>query len=354
MRELVCLGISHHDAHVSVRERLALSPGEVERALVWLRERNGISGTAILSTCNRAEFYAVADPAIDFRQLLGELFEFLKRPSPHEIGQLRSLVGREVVEHLFRVASGLESMVIGETEILGQMKQAYGEAHRLGTVSKVLHRLFQSAFRAAKEVRHKTEVTRGGVSVAAVAVELAEKIFGSLGECRVVLIGAGDTGEKTARAMFSRGLQGLVVTNRTFERAVELADRLGGAAVPLSEWRWELLFADIVVAATAAEQAVVREDELGEVLKRRGRRSLFLIDLSVPRGIDPGLARHDGVYLYNVDDLQGIADQHLADRQGAITTAEAILERHANEFVSWREAERRRSEGGMAGGPPRE
>lgn len=349
--DLVCLGISHHDAHVSVRERLALSPGEMERALGWLRGRDGISGSAILSTCNRAEFYAVADPAIDFRGLLGELFEFLRRPSPHEIGQLRLIVGGGVVGHLFRVASGLDSMVVGETEILGQVKQAYEEAHRAGAACKVLHRLFQSAFRAAKEVRHKTEVTRGGVSVAAVAVELAEKIFGSLGECRVVLIGAGDTGEKTARAMFSRGLRGLVVTNRTYERAVELADRLGGAAVPLSEWRWELLFADIVVAATSAEQAVVREDELGEVLKRRGSRPLFLIDLSVPRGIEPGLVRHDEVYLYNVDDLQGIADRHLANRRGAITIAEAILERHASEFAAWREAERHRRAGGVAGEP---
>lgn len=343
--ELVCLGISHHDAHVSVRERLALSPGEVERALGWLRERPGIAGATILSTCNRAEFYAVADPAGDFRQMLAELFEFLKRPSPDEIGQLRLLRGEAVVGHLFRVAAGLESMVIGETEILGQMKQAYGEAKRLDAACKVLHRLFQSAFRAAKEVRHKTEVTRGGVSVAAVAVELAEKIFGSLAASRVVLIGAGDTGEKTARAMFSRGLQGLVVTNRTFERAVELADRLGGAAVPLSEWRWELLFADIVVAATSAEEPVVKEPELREVLKRRGARPLFLIDLSVPRGVDPALADHDGVYLYNVDDLQGIADKHLADRQSAIAVAEQILGRHVVEFAAWHEADRRRHEG---------
>lgn len=349
--ELVCLGISHHDAHVSVRERLALSPGEMERALGWLRERDGISGAVILSTCNRAEFYAAVAPSIDFRGLLGDLFEFLKRPSPQEVGQLRMLAGGEVVGHLFRVASGLDSMVVGETEILGQVKQAYEEAHRVGAVCKVLHRLFQSAFRAAKEVRHKTDVTRGGVSVAAVAVELAEKIFGSLGECRVVLIGAGDTGEKTARAMFSRGLRGLVVTNRTLERAVELADRLGGAAVPLSEWRWELLYADIVVAATSAEQAVVREDELGEVLKRRGRRPLFLIDLSVPRGIEPGLVRHDEVYLYNVDDLQSIADRHLSNRRGAVATAEAILDRHGCDFAAWREAERRRREGGATVGP---
>ncbi len=340
--ELVCLGISHHDAHVSVRERLALSPGEVERALGWLSGRPGVLGSTILSTCNRAEFYAVADPGIDFRAMLTELFEFLKRPSPDEIGQLRLLVGDALVGHLFRVASGLESMVIGETEILGQMKQAYGEANRLGAACKMLHRLFQSAFRAAKEVRHKTEVTRGGVSVAAVAVELAEKIFGSLAESRVVLIGAGDTGEKTARAMFSRGLQGLVVTNRTFERAVELADRLGGSAVPLSEWRWELLFADIVVAATSAEEAVVKEADLGDVLRRRGPRPLFLIDLSVPRGIEPALARNDGVYLYNVDDLQGIADRHLADRQSAIAMAEGILERHIADFAAWRAADRLR------------
>lgn len=340
--ELVCLGLSHHDAHVSVRERLALSPGEVERALEWLRDREGISGAVILCTCNRAEFYAVARPGIDCRALLGGLFEFLKRPSPHEVGELRLLVGGEVVRHLYRVSSGLESMVVGETEILGQVKQAYEEAHRVGTACKVLHRLFQSAFRAAKEVRHKTEVTRGGVSVAAVAVEMAEKIFGSLGECRVVLIGAGDTGEKTAKAMFSRGLRGLVVTNRTFERAVELADRLGGSAVPLSEWRWELLFADIVVAAAAAEQAVVKVDELADVLKRRGRRPLFLIDLSVPRGIEPGMTRHDEVYLYNVDDLQAVADRHLAERRGAVATAEAILERHAGEFIAWVERETRR------------
>ncbi|MCC6352512.1 MAG: glutamyl-tRNA reductase [Verrucomicrobiae bacterium] len=344
--ELVCLGISHHDAHVSVRERLALSPGEIERALGWLRDRAGLSGAAILSTCNRAEFYAVAEPATDFRGMLGGLFDMLRRPSPHEIGQLRSLVGAEVVAHLFRVAAGLDSMVVGETEILGQVKQAYEESHRAGAACKVLHRLFQSAFRAAKEVRHRTEVTRGGVSVAAVAVELAEKIFGSLAACRVVLIGAGDTGEKTAKAMFSRGLRGAVVTNRTFERAVELADRLGGTAVPLSEWRWELLFADIVVVATSAEQAVVREEELGDVLRRRGRRPLFLIDLSVPRGIDPGMARHDEVYLYNVDDLQGIADQHLAIRRSAVASAEEILGRHAAEFSAWREAERRRREGG--------
>ncbi len=348
--ELVCLGLSHHDAHVSVRERLALSPGEMERALGWLSEGEGVSGAVILCTCNRAEFYVAARPGIDVRALLGGLFEFLKRPAPHEVGQLRSLVGGEVIRHLYRVASGLESMVVGETEILGQVKQAYEEAGRAGAACKVLHRLFQSAFRAAKEVRHKTEVTRGGVSVAAVAVEMAEKIFGALDACRVVLIGAGDTGEKTAKAMASRGLRGLVVTNRTFERAVELADRLGGSAVPLSEWRWELLFADIVVTATAAEQAVVQVEELEDVLRRRGRRPLFLIDLSVPRGIEPGMARHDEVYLYNVDDLQAVADRHLAERRGAVAIAEEILDRHAEEFVTWLEKESLRQRGEDAGG----
>jgi glutamyl-tRNA reductase len=346
--ELFCLGISHHDAHVSVRERLALSPGEMERALGWLRGREGIAGAVVLTTCNRAEFYAAAAAEVDVRALLVDLFGFLKRPSPEEIGQLRLMAGQSVVRHLYRVAAGLDSMVVGETEILGQIKQAYEEAHRQAAVGKLLHKLFQSTFRAAKEVRHKTEVTRGSVSVAAAAVELAERIFGALGECRVVLLGAGDTGEKTARALASRGVKGMVVANRTFERAAELAERIEAVAVPLSEWQWELHLTDIVITATHAEQAVVREADIKDILHKRGRRPLFLIDLSVPRGIEPSLGDIEEVYLYNVDDLQVIAEQHLAERRGAVAAAETILDRHASEFEAWRAAEAKRTAGGAA------
>jgi glutamyl-tRNA reductase len=248
--------------------------------------------------------------------------------SPHqnELGaEFYTLAEPQSLHHLFKVACGLDSMVLGETEILGQLKQAYALAHRHGHTGAQLNKAFQRAFHTAKHIRTQTNIQRGSVSVASVAVELAEKIFGSLHDREVLVIGAGDTSEKTARALLSRGVRNIIVTSRSLERAQILAGEFGGRAVPFGDWTVELEKIDIAISSTSAPHYILDRAGFEPLIKRRKHRPLLLVDIAVPRNMDPELNSVENVYLYNIDDLQAIADDYLKQRKEEIARCEKII-----------------------------
>ncbi len=339
---IVCFGLSHRTAAVEVRERFAFADKELPAATLRLRALEGVQEALILSTCNRVEHYAVLDDGPDPIRRASDLFRRYC-----ETGGLNAHADGEQfyhhdspasVEHLFRVASGLDSMVIGETEILGQVKQAYQVATAAGTTSRVLNKLFQRAFQAAKQVRSDTEIGRGTVSVASAAVDLAERLFGDLERCRALVLGAGDTGERTARALLSRGVRpaGLAVANRSPERAAALAAELGGRAVAsFDAWEREAADADILITSTAATEPVVTAAQLARLMRPRADRPLFVIDIAVPRDVEPFANEIEGVYLYDIDSLQEIARQAMASRERELAACERIIGRHVGEFAAW-------------------
>ena len=326
---LFCVGISHHTASVDIRERYV--PGaNVERAL---REAGGCREALVLSTCNRVEVYGVSDerPESDaIARCLTSAGEFAD-----DAAAFYRYDGEDCVQHLFRVAAGLDSMVVGETEVLGQAKQAYEKARSTGSAGPCLHRLFQRAFRVAKNVRTNTEITRGAVSVGSVAVELAVKIFGELSTRKVLILGAGDTSERTARALASRGVRDLRVTNRSGDRAEALAGAVGGRAVPFAGWETQCEEVDILISSTSAEEPLLTPAKLRPILNTRWDRPLFIIDIAVPRDVAPEVNEMEGVFLYDIDSLQSIADQSLAQRRRQIAAGEEIIATHVAEFGDW-------------------
>jgi len=346
LSHLFCLGVTHHDAPVEVREKLSLSQEATSRAISWLSGHGAVGGAVVVSTCNRTEFYCSLSGQEEPSSLMSDLYQEIGQPL--DAGLLDYLAlrrGMAVCDHLFRVVAGMDSMVLGETEIFGQVKQAYDLACRASAPCKYLHRLFQSAFRAGKQVRSQTAITRGSVSVGSVSVELAEQIFGELAPRRVVVIGAGDTGEKVARALVSRGVKTVIVANRTYEHANELATMLGGRAARYDSLPEEFLHADIVISSTAAPGFVIGAREFSPLLARRAGRPLLLVDLAVPRDIDPVLGEHDDVYLFNVDDLQSIAEEHMKEREQVLERAVAIISVHAGEYLRWQTAQQSRGSG---------
>jgi glutamyl-tRNA reductase len=238
----------------------------------------------------------------------------------------------QCVQHLFRVASGLDSMVVGETEIFGQAKKAYELARTSGAVGPYLHRLFQRAFRVAKQVRTHTEIARGAVSVGSVAVELANRIFGKLSQCKVLVLGAGETSERTARALVSRGVTDLRISNRSLDRAQELTQTVGGCAVRFEEWVEQCREVDILLTSTASETPLLTSKILAPMLKERLDRPLFIIDVAVPRDVDPDVNELEGVYLYDIDSIRSVAEQSLALRRQHVAAAEAIIADHVTDF----------------------
>src|SRR5205807_1172166 len=238
----------------------------------------------------------------------------------------------DCVRHLFRVASGLDSMVVGETEILGQAKKAYEAARTAGAAGRYLHRLFQRAFRAAKQVRSHTEITRGAVSVGSVAVDLAQKIFGDLRNCKVLVLGAGETSERTVRALVSRGVADLRISNRSPERAETLAHAIAARTIVFEQWPQQCAEIDILITSTSSDVPLLSQEKLAPILRDRIDRPLFIIDIAVPRDVAPDVNVLDGVYLYDVDSLQSIAEQSLATRREQIAAAEQIISEHVGEF----------------------
>jgi glutamyl-tRNA reductase len=296
-----------------------------------------VDEAVILSTCNRVEIYAATplEPARAF----AELKEFLV--TVHDYldpltDELYTLAEPQSVHHLFKVASGLDSMMIGETEILGQLKKAYDLALQHGHTGARLNKAFQRAFNVAKFIRTETNIQRGSVSVASVAVELAEKIFTSLKDHEVMVIGAGDTSEKTARALLSRGTRSIVVANRSFDRAEALAKELNGRAVRFDDWAQEFEKIDIAISSTAAPHHILDRAKLEPLMKSRRNRPLLLIDIAVPRDINPEVNFMENVYLYNIDDLQAIADDYLKQRKEEIVRCEQIIREKVNALIGTR------------------
>jgi glutamyl-tRNA reductase len=332
---LVVIGLSHHSSPVTVRERFAFAESALPGALQALRTAGLAREAVILSTCNRVEIYAVSDspegPAIDgLRQFMLDYHKFQGSLGAEIYGR----GGRQGLEHLFKVACGLDSMVLGETEILGQLKKAYDTALRLKHTGPLLNKSFQRAFNVAKQIRTETNIQRGSVSVGSVAVELAEKLFSSLGEHPVMVIGAGETSEKTARALLSRGARSIIVSNRSHDRAVELARELGGRAVSFDDWAQEFPHIDILISSTSAPHCILDRAKLEPVMKARKHRPLLLIDIAVPRDIDSSVNFLDNVYLYNIDDLQAIAGDYLRQRREEIARCEAIIAEKAGAMMS--------------------
>lgn len=338
--ELLCLGLSHHQVGVEVRERFAFPEPRLPEALRALQASGALRESVIISTCNRVEIYAVVD---HFRHGLERLKEFLREHA--NLDDLRAEWLYELpfpasASHLFGVASGLDSMVLGETEILGQVKKAYQVALQSGATGKYLNRLFQKAFQAAKQVRTETGVTRGATSVGAAAVELAEGIFGDLRQQRAMILGAGEISERTARSLISRGVRSLMVSNRSSGRAHELAAELGGEALAFEDWPARVGDVDILISSTAAPHTVVHPDQIHMAMKHRRDRPLFIIDLAVPRDVEPEVNAIENVYLYDIDALQTLADTAAAERRREIAKAEALIRAHLQEFHLWWQQQR--------------
>ncbi len=331
---VVCLGLSHKTAPVELREKFAIGDLHLGEVAVELTRIPGVAEAAVVSTCNRVEYYVAAeDPAHGMAILVNFVAERTGQP-PEEPAFVR-LRGEESIRHLFRVVSGMESMVLGETEILGQVKKAYQAAQGAGATSRNLNKLFQRAFNVAKEVRTKTSITRGAVSVGSAAVDLAEKIFGKLDHCNVMILGAGETAEMTAKALQLRGARAIFVSNRTHERAHALAEQLGGKAIHFDEWEREFETLDILIGSTGAPHAVVTVPKLVPLMHRRADRPLFCMDLAVPRDFEAAVNDIEGVYLYDIDALQGIADASMQVRRSELVRCEEMIERHVAEFSEW-------------------
>jgi glutamyl-tRNA reductase len=324
---VVVIGLSHRSAPVELREQFAFAESKIPDALEQLRESGLIAEGVVLSTCNRVEIYA-ATPQHPDDQFFARVKKFLVEHHAYagELGdELYTFAEPHSLQHLFKVAAGLDSMVIGETEIFGQLKRAYDIAFTHKHTGARLNKAFQRAFNVAKHIRTATNIQRGSVSVMSAAVELAEKIFTKLAAHEVLVIGAGETSEKTARALLSRGARGVVVTNRSPERATALAAELGGRTVPFENWPEAFAQIDIAISSTAAPDHILDRAKLQPLLKQRQHRPLLLIDIAVPRDIAPDVSELDNVYLYNVDDLKAIADEYLKLRHEELDRCNAII-----------------------------
>ena len=326
---LFCVGISHHTAKVETRERYA-----GQRSEAALLAGSGCTEALMLATCNRVEVYGSAAAPIATEQIA----RWLARGSAGTIEDASAFYryeGEECVRHLFRVAAGLDSMVIGETDILGQVKKAYANARESRNVGPVLHRLFQRAFRVAKQVRTRTDITRGAVSVGSVAVDLAVKIFGDLRDRKVLILGAGETSERTARALSSRGVTDIRVSNRSLERAESLAGLVRGRAVSFQEWALQCREIDILISSTSADEPLLTPDILSPLIRERSDQPLLIIDIAVPRDVAPEVNEMNGVFLYDIDSLQSIAEQSLTLRRQQIAAGEGIIAEHVSDFRAW-------------------
>ena len=334
---LIALGLNHLTAPVSLREQVAFDEGAAGGALLDLIQQDGVEEAMILSTCNRTELYVgVAAGAEKIPQVWlgrhhhltpGRLDEFLYRHDE-----------QDAVRHVFRVATGLDSMVLGEPQILGQVKNAYQQARGAQTLKAPLDRLLQHTFAVAKRVRTDTRIGAHTVSVAFTAVRLAEQVFADLKQACVLLIGAGDTIELAARHLAEKQVHRLIVANRTLESAQELAGRHGGYAIALADLPQHLAEADIVISSTSARQPIVTRRMVEQAMATRRRKPMFMVDIAVPRDIEAGVAELPDVYLYGIDDLRQVIDDNLRSRAAAAQEAEVIIDLQVSRYMAWRRA----------------
>jgi glutamyl-tRNA reductase len=324
--KLIITGLSHHTAPVEVRERLAFEEKTLPQALDRLREKPGMIEGMILSTCNRVEVAVTADDKSDAEGVVQKFLAEARSVEPDWVSPyLYNYNDRDAIRHLFRVASSLDSMVVGEPQILGQLKNAYALAKEHGSVNGFLDLVITRAFNVAKRVRSETEIGESAVSVSYAAVELARDIFGSLSGKKVLLVGAGKMAESAARHLRRAGVADIVVTNRTRSRADALAEEFQGRVVPYDEFPQTLPEIDIVIASSGAPHYILTKDAMRQVISRRRNRPMFLIDIAVPRNIEPTVNELDGAFLYDIDDLDRVVKSNLASRRNVAEQAEEII-----------------------------
>lgn len=331
---LLTVGLNHNTAPLAVRERVAFPPGQSDEALTRLAELPDVREGAILSTCNRTEIYALAQGETDThlrRWVCEQRGLDATALAPH----FYAYRGRDSIRHALRVAAGLDSMIVGEPQILGQMKEAFRQAQAAATVGPFLTRLFEHSFAVAKDIRTETDIGSNPVSVAYAGVSLARRIFSDFNETTAMLIGAGDTVELTARHLAEAGLQRMIFANRNLQRAQDLATRYRGFAIALDQIANHLADADIVVASTAAPTYVVGLNSLRQAVKQRRRRPMFALDLAVPRDIEPAAGTMEDVYLYSVDDLEGVIQENMRSREQAALAADRMIDTRIDEFIAW-------------------
>jgi glutamyl-tRNA reductase len=329
---LIAVGLNHRTAPVHVRERLSVAEAKLPELIASLTAMNGVDGGAIVSTCNRVETYVSASS----EDIIASVVDWLSERAGAERAELENhlyiLRHGDVVKHLFRVAAGLDSMIIGEPQIHGQVRAAFLASQQCGALDALLTQVFEQTMRVAKKVRTDTGIGEHAVSVPYAAIELAKKIFGELEGLQALLLGAGEIGELTAEHLAGSGVRQIFVANRAYERGVQLAERFGGAAIQFSAIEPFLATCDIVIASTAAPHFVIERGQVERALESRKMKNLFLIDLSVPRNIDPAIAKIDGAYLYNIDDLQLVAESNRELRTKKAQQAEEIVAREVESF----------------------
>lgn len=332
---ITAVGLNHRTAPVAVRERLSFPEQSLKDALKCLADRDGVESCVIISTCNRTEIYAVLSDEIGLENILGFLAERCETTVEAIKNYIYVYSFGEGVRHLFRVASGLDSMVLGETQILGQVKQSYQFGQQVEVVNWLMNCAFQQALAVGKRVRTETGIDKNPVSISYAAVELARQTLGDLEGREVLIVGAGKMSELTVKHLLSNGVAGVIVSNRSYDRAVELAEQFGGRAVRFDElYRW-MEHADIVISCTAASHYVIRPEPMARVQERRGDRQIFLIDIAVPRDVAPEVGQLPGVALYDIDSLQSVVDASLAERRRAAVAAERIIDAELREFQLW-------------------
>lgn len=333
---LVIVGLNHKTSPVEIREKLSFPSHSIGEPLKRLLAQDGLNEGVILSTCNRVEVLAItSDMEKGVWQVKRFLSDFHGIPLETLDEHLYVRSGEDAVKHLLRVAAGLDSMIMGEPQILGQVKDSYSYAVEHNTAGVIVNKLYHKVFQVAKRIRTETKIGESAVSISFAAVELARKIFGELRGKSVMLIGAGEMAELAAKHLLTNGIQDIMVANRTYEKAVELVTGFGGTAIMFREFPHYLKHADIVIASTGAADYVIRPEQIREVLNERKHKPMFFIDISVPRNIDPDVNNVDGAYVYDIDDLQGVVAANLEERSKEAQQAERIIEEEIEKFYRW-------------------
>ena len=335
--EIVLVGLNHRSAPVEVRERVSFTADQARQASEELRTRGIFHETLVLSTCNRSEVYGV--PPESFRESASALSSYLSSFHALQPDQLQAALyhhyDRHAVRHLFRVASGLDSMVLGEAEILGQVREAYRLAHESGATGPVLNRMFQGALEVGKRVRHETELGARPMSVASAGVKLAERVFGKLNQHTALVLGAGTISEQVVAQLCDRNIAHLYVMNRSRDRAEHLAREFSGKVLDWADWDAALPHSDVIVSSVSVEEPALTRAIFERAMAARGNRPVFVIDLGLPRNVDPAASSLYNLYLYNIDDLTQIVEQNRGARQSEVPRAEAIVEEHVEKFLTW-------------------